>query len=64
VAPEFRSFISTNEKEKKENEAKMKALASKKIDWTWKIASKPLGIKYSELNQETFFECLMIVING
>ena len=44
-----------------ENEKKQPKV---QIDWVWKITSNPPRIKYTELNQETFLQCLMEVING
>ncbi|OHB78593.1 MAG: hypothetical protein A2Z25_18970 [Planctomycetes bacterium RBG_16_55_9] len=35
-----------------------------KIEWDWKIATPPPRIKYIELNEESFFDALMEVING
>ncbi len=64
TGPQIKSYISTNEEERKANEAKMKEEANKPVDWEWKITSNPPRIKYSKLNQESFFECLMNVING
>jgi hypothetical protein len=34
------------------------------INWTWKIATPPPSIQFLELNEESFFEALMEVING
>jgi hypothetical protein len=64
TGPRIQTFISTNEEERKKNEEKLKELANTPIDWEWKFASEPPKIKYSDLNQESFFECLMTVING
>lgn len=64
TGPQIKSYIFTNEEERKANEAKIKEEANKPVDWEWKITSNPPRIKYKELNQESFFECLMNVING
>ncbi len=37
---------------------------NKKINWVWKIATPPPSIKYIELNENSFFDALMSVING
>ncbi len=34
------------------------------IEWTWKIATPPPKIRYIELNEESFFDALMEVVNG
>ena len=62
--PQIKTCISFDEKEPKANVAKMKEAANTPVDWVWKITSNPPRIKYSELNQESFFDCLMNVING
>ena len=38
--------------------------APKKIDWEWKIVSRPPAMQFIELNKETLFEMLMEVSNG
>jgi hypothetical protein len=38
--------------------------SSEKIEWTWKIVSRPPVMGFIELNKETFFEMLMEVSNG
>ena len=35
-----------------------------KIEWAWKIVSRPPAMQFIELNKETFFEMLMEVSNG
>jgi hypothetical protein len=35
-----------------------------KIEWEWKIVSRPPVMQFIELNKETFFEILMEVSNG
>ena len=37
---------------------------SHETEWVWKIATHPPSIKFVELNQDTFFDALMEVING
>ena len=34
------------------------------IQWTWKIVNPPPHIKFAELNEDSFFDALMSVING
>jgi hypothetical protein len=62
--PSIQTFINTTEEERNKNEEKIKELANTPVEWEWKFASEPPKIKYSDLNQESFFECLMAVING
>lgn len=38
--------------------------ADQEIEWGWKIATPPPRIKYIELDEESFFDSLMEVING
>jgi hypothetical protein len=38
--------------------------ARNKIDWTWKIATPPPGIRYIELNKESLRQMLLEVSNG
>jgi hypothetical protein len=38
--------------------------AKKEITWTWKIATPPPELMYVDLNEESFFDALMEVING
>jgi len=59
---EFKESISDAEKQKSlENKKEQPKV---QIDWVWKITSNPPRIKYTELNQETFLQCLMEVIDG
>jgi hypothetical protein len=37
---------------------------TKDIDWAWKIATPPPTIQLIDLNEESFFDALMEVING
>ena len=37
---------------------------SRKIVWVWKIATPPPGVKYVELNAESFYELIMEVSNA
>ena len=39
-------------------------IENQKIEWDWKIATPPPRIKYIELDEESFFDSLMEVING
>jgi hypothetical protein len=36
----------------------------KKVEWAWKIVSRPPAVQFIELNKETLFEMLMEVSNG
>ena len=40
------------------------APSAKKIEWVWKIASRPPATHFIELNRETFLEMLLEVSNG
>lgn len=37
---------------------------AKKLDWEWKIATPPPTIQFIDLNEESFFDALMEVMNG
>jgi hypothetical protein len=54
-------IISSIEEEKYQED--LKKISGKKIDWVWKISSNPPSIKYTELNENSFFESLIKVIN-
>lgn len=47
-----------------EPETEEKGQEAEKIEWDWKIATPPPRIEYVELNEESFFDALMEVING
>jgi hypothetical protein len=47
-----------------ESKAAKKEQKAEKIEWDWKIATPPPRIEYIELNEESFFDALMEVING
>lgn len=59
---EITEFTSQEEmiKHTEEQKNKKKSL----INLVWKITSNPPKIKYSDLNQDSFLQCLMEVING
>jgi hypothetical protein len=38
--------------------------STEKIEWAWKIVTRPPNMQFIELNRETFFEMLMEVSNG
>lgn len=38
--------------------------SSKKIEWAWKIVSRPPAMQFIELNKETFFEMLLELSKG
>ena len=56
--------IEVNEFISEGKEQNNKKLSYTPVDWVWKFTSNPPRIKYTELNQESFFKCLMNVING
>ena len=37
---------------------------AKNIKWAWKISTPPPAVQLLELNEESFFDALMEVING
>jgi hypothetical protein len=39
-------------------------ICEENVDWVWKIATPPPTIQLLELNEESFFDALMEVING
>jgi hypothetical protein len=59
---EFKESILEKEKQKDTKNEKKKS--EPQINWVWKITSNPPRIKYTDLNQDTFLQCLMEVING
>jgi hypothetical protein len=58
----FRMVLSDEEEKKYEEVQKL--VPKKKLDWVWKISSNPPNIHYTELNEDTFYDCLIRVING
>lgn len=49
-------------KEEKQDAKNKKSELQPQIDWVWKITSNPPRIEYTELNQDTFLQCLLEVI--
>ena len=43
--------------------SKSKEIDETKISWTWKIATPPPSVRYISLNEESFFDALMELIN-
>jgi hypothetical protein len=43
--------------------SKSKEIDDTEISWTWKIATPPPSIRYIPLNEESFFDALMELIN-
>lgn len=43
--------------------SKSKKIDESKISWTWKIATPPPSIRHIPLNEESFFDALMELIN-
>jgi len=64
TGPKIEIKVFLSEEEKRKDEEKRKKAIKPKIDWTWKITTNPPRIKYSELNQDSFLQCLMQVCNG
>ncbi len=58
----FRVVLSDEEERKYEE--KQKLIPKKEIEWVWKISSNPPTITYTELNEDTFYDSLIKVING
>ena len=44
--------------------SKSKKIDESKISWTWKIATPPPSVRYISLNEESFFDALMELINA
>lgn len=65
-APQIMTTVITNDQEQKQHDEKMKRLDEKEKQEknTWKISTPPPKIRYLELNEESFFDALMEVING
>lgn len=55
--------IGTPEEEAKRKE-ELEKLPKKTIEWVWKISTNPPNITYNDLNQETFLNSIIKVING
>lgn len=53
------TIVISGEPEPKEQEPDPKGIV-----WGWKIATPPPGVNYLEINEESFFDSLMEVING
>lgn len=64
TGPKIEVKVFLSEEEKRKNEDIEKKKEKSQIEWVWKITSNPPRIKYTELNQETFLQCLMQVCNG
>jgi len=64
--PQILTAIITNEEDQKEYDNQIKKLSevSKLGKNVWKIATPPPKIQYLELNEDSFFDALMEVING
>ena len=63
TGPKFEIKINWSGEEKHKDSKTDKIKPKPQIDWTWKITSNPPSIKYTELNQDTFLQCLLEVIN-
>lgn len=65
-SPQIMTTIITNEQEQKEYETKIKKMdeIANQEKNTWKISTPPPKIKYIELDENSFFDALMEVING
>lgn len=59
---EGNEFLSV--KELNQGNKKIVRKQSNDLNLIWKITSNPPNIQYTELNQDTFLQCLMEVING
>jgi hypothetical protein len=64
TGPRIQVKVYTSEEERSKQELAEREKIKAKIDWTWKIASTPPNVKYTELNQDSFLQCLVEVING
>lgn len=61
--PKINIKVFTSDDEKKEYEEKKKMEEQKEPDWVWKIATSAPNITYMELNEDSFFELVMDLIN-
>jgi len=57
-------FILTDKKSTKAKVQIYQGKQPKNIKWAWKITTPPPTVQLLELNEESFFEALMEVING
>ncbi|MBN2604554.1 MAG: hypothetical protein JXR62_01865 [Bacilli bacterium] len=64
TGPNIQVNVFTSDKEREDFEKKQKSLKPEPILWTWKILNNKNGIRYIDLNEETFFDVLMSLING
>ncbi|MEZ4939206.1 MAG: hypothetical protein R2799_16595 [Crocinitomicaceae bacterium] len=64
TGPKIEVSMFTSEEDRKRHDDKIKKLASTPVNWVWKLTTNPPDIVYSELNEGSFFECLMDVSNG
>lgn len=62
-SPNIISSIITSKQEQEEHEKSLIKTTNKEKN-IWKIATPPPKIKYLELNEDSFFDALMEVING
>ena len=65
-APKIETAILLTEEDKKKWKEKQDEISKKnnEANKIWKIATPPPNIQYINLNEETFFDALMEVING
>ena len=65
-SPQIITTTITNEQEQKEYDEKMRKMdeIAKQEKNAWKISTPPPKIKYIELDENSFFDALMEVING
>ena len=62
--PNISVRIVLSDEEEKKYQEEQKNKPKKEMNWTWKITTNPPNIKYTELDQDTFFESLIKVMNG
>ena len=62
--PRIEVKVYTSDEDRKRQEAEEKNKPKPTIELVWKIATNPPNIEYITLNQETFLQCLLEVVNG
>lgn len=64
TSPKIHFFEKENEKGEININADINSDFENNVEWIWKLASEPPKITFTELNQETFLDCLINITNG
>jgi hypothetical protein len=64
VGPKIETHIFHSEEERVEFEKKQTEIKKTPIEWTWKIATQPPHIKYFDVDENSFFDSIMEILNG